>query len=101
MLLSGNHHKTKQFYILKSRHLLLILGYPWLCHHNPHIDWATGSILSSSYHQVCLRPADAPLPPTSSNSAPDLSEEPAKYHDFRGSLPPCPLIGPKTLLQTS
>lgn len=24
---------------------MLILGYPWLKHHNPHIDWGTGKIL--------------------------------------------------------
>ena len=38
------------------------IGYPLLYHHNPHIDWATGSILwSSSCHQVFLRQITAPL----------------------------------------
>ena len=45
MLLSGNHHETIQFQVLKSPHLLLILGYPWLNDNNSHIDWLTGSIL--------------------------------------------------------
>ncbi|TWW59253.1 Retrotransposon-derived protein PEG10 [Takifugu flavidus] len=54
MLLSGNHHETIHFHILKSPHLPLILGYPWLHRYNPHIDWATEFILgwSSSCHQI-------------------------------------------------
>lgn len=40
MLLVANHHKTIQF--LRSPDLLLMLGYPWLHCHNPHIDWRWG-----------------------------------------------------------
>uniref|UniRef100_A0A674PJ94 Uncharacterized protein n=1 Tax=Takifugu rubripes TaxID=31033 RepID=A0A674PJ94_TAKRU len=85
MLLSGNHHETIQFHVLKSPHLPLILGYPWLRRHNPHIDWATGSIMgwSSSCHQVCLNQAAAPLLSVESIPAPDLSAVPSEYHDFR------------------
>ena len=55
MLLSSSHHETIQFHILKSPYLPLILGYPWLRCHNPHIDWATGSIRgwSSSTGSSC------------------------------------------------
>ena len=38
MLLSGNHHETIQFHILSSPRHLLLLGFPWLRRHNPHID---------------------------------------------------------------
>ncbi|KAI3352443.1 hypothetical protein L3Q82_005396 [Scortum barcoo] len=64
MLLSGNHHETIQFHILYSPRLALILGYPWLQRHNPHVDWLMGAILGwgSSCHQVCLRQATS-LPP--------------------------------------
>ena len=33
----------------------IILGYPWLRRHNPHIDWSTGTILQWSSHcLICL-----------------------------------------------
>lgn len=86
LLLSGNHHETVQFHILSSSCLPLILGYPWLRLHNPHIDWATGAILewSSSSHQRCLQHASAPFhsSSSSSSSSPDLSGVPPEYHDF-------------------
>lgn len=73
MLMSGNHHDTVQFHILRSPKPPLLLGYPWLHRHNLHIDWKTGSILgwSPSCRQVCIRQVVAPLPPVSSCSVPD------------------------------
>ncbi|KAI3362598.1 hypothetical protein L3Q82_001690 [Scortum barcoo] len=58
MLLSGNHYETIQFHILHSPRLPLILGYPWLRRHNPHVDWLTGAILGwgSSCHQPGTTP---------------------------------------------
>ena len=55
MLPSGNHHETVQFH-MQSLHHPLLLGFPWLRRHNPHLDCTTGAILgwSSSCHQVCL-----------------------------------------------
>ncbi len=85
MLLSGNHHKTITFHVLDSPRIPLILGYPWLRRHNPHIDWATGAILgwSSACHQVCLKQAFAPQSMPCTTSAPDLMGVPPEYHDFR------------------
>ena len=85
MLLSGNHYETISFHILKSPHIPLILGYPWLRRHNPHINWTTGSILgwSPGCHQVCLKQASAPQPRSSTFPSPDLSRVPPEYHDFR------------------
>ncbi|TKS65266.1 Retrotransposon-like protein 1 [Collichthys lucidus] len=85
MLLSGNHHETIMFHILDSLRIPLILEYPWLRRHNPHIDWATGAILgwSSACHQVCLKQASAPQSRPCTTLAPDLMGVPPEYHDFR------------------
>ncbi|KAI3358252.1 hypothetical protein L3Q82_003250 [Scortum barcoo] len=85
MLLSGNHHETIQFHILHSPRLPLILGYPWLRRHNPHVDWLTGAILGwgSSCHQVCLRQAVVPQPSRCFSTPPDLTGVPTEYLDFR------------------
>lgn len=85
MLLSGNHHETIQFHILSSPRHLLLLGFPWLRCHNPHIDWTTGAILSWSptCHQVCLKQATASQSSTCSSPAPDTSGVPTEYLDFR------------------
>ena len=85
MLLSGNHHETVQFHILSSPRIPLILGYPWLRRHNPHIDWAAGTILgwSPSCHQICLRHAGVPQHSACSSATPILSGVPPEYHDFQ------------------
>ncbi|KAI3364481.1 hypothetical protein L3Q82_010834 [Scortum barcoo] len=85
MLLSGNHHETIQFHILHSPRLPLILGYPWLRRHNPHVDWLTGAILGwgSSCHQVCLRQAVVPESSRCFSTPPDLTGVPTEYLDFR------------------
>lgn len=87
MLLSGN----------KSPRIPVILGYPWLQHHNPHLDWTTGSILgwSSSCQQVCLRQAVTPLYVSGPKSTQDVAGIPPVHHDFSKAralaLPPhCP-----------
>ncbi len=84
LLMSGNHHETLQFHILKSPHIPLILGYPWLCHHNPHINWSAGVISgwSSVCYQVCLKQAAALLHTPPPSGQPYLSRVPAVYHDF-------------------
>jgi len=85
MLMSGNHHETIQFHVLRSPKIPLILGYPWLRRHNPNIDWSTGSILgwSSSCHQVCLKQAAAPQLSVDMNLVPDVTGVPAEYLDFK------------------
>lgn len=44
MLLSGNHHEVIQFHIIDHPDIPLILGFPWLQLHNPHIDWRGGVV---------------------------------------------------------
>ena len=84
MLLFGNHLETIQFHILRSPRLALILGYPWLRHHNPHVDWATGSIRSwgPSCYQVCLQQASASQSSSCPSPPPDLSGVPVEYLEF-------------------
>ena len=104
MLLFGNHHETIQFHILKSPHLPLILGYPWLRCYNLHIDWATGpswggvppAIRSASnklLHLCCLL---APVRPPTCMKCPPNSTTFGRC-SARQKLPPCPLIGPTTV----
>lgn len=38
------HSETMDFYLYKSNHHPLILGFPWLLKHNHHINWPTGKI---------------------------------------------------------
>lgn len=85
MLFSGNHHETIQFHLLPSPEHPMILGYPWLCRHNPHIDWATGVILGWSHqcHRVCLKDAFTPPMNSQTSSSSDLSGVPTEYHDFK------------------
>ena len=44
------------FHLIHAPHQPVILGYPWLRRHNPHIDWASGTIMqwSTHCHAVCL-----------------------------------------------
>lgn len=65
MLLSGNHQESIQFYLLRSPGQPLILGYPWLRQHNPHLDWETGMVREwgRRCHQTCLKEAVVPISP--------------------------------------
>ncbi|MPV02325.1 hypothetical protein FVA96_24315, partial [Escherichia coli] len=40
-----NHWERIQLYLIHSPLHHLILGFPWLIHHNPHINWRTGDIM--------------------------------------------------------
>ena len=52
-----NHSELMNFYLFHSPARTLILGYPWLVSHNPHIDWPTGKILGwgEDCEGKCLR----------------------------------------------
>lgn len=56
-----NHHEDITFHVIKSPHVLLVLGVTWLCQHNPHIDWISGTVLDwgDRCSTVCLRTAAA------------------------------------------
>ncbi|TWW75360.1 hypothetical protein D4764_13G0000220 [Takifugu flavidus] len=64
MLISGNHHETIQFHLLPSSNIPLILGFPWLRKHNPHVDWTTATIPSwSGFCHQCAYGYQPPLFP--------------------------------------
>uniref|UniRef100_A0A8C7ZXU4 ribonuclease H n=1 Tax=Oryzias sinensis TaxID=183150 RepID=A0A8C7ZXU4_9TELE len=97
---SGNHTEFMSFYVVESLKPQVILGFPWLCKHTPHLDWSSGRVLSwSSFCLLnCLssaavrNPVNVLQPP----EPPNLSNVPPVYHDlcdvfckFRArSLPP-------------
>lgn len=41
LLLADQHRERLRFHILDQPGLPLVLGFPWLQRHNPHIDWET------------------------------------------------------------
>jgi hypothetical protein len=47
----GGKHVLQQFYITDLGEDTFILGYSWLHHFNPHIDWAKGQVKDGA---VCL-----------------------------------------------
>lgn len=42
----GNHKKTLTFFAFHAPHKPLILGFPWLELHNPHLDWSGQRVIS-------------------------------------------------------
>ncbi|KAL7870453.1 hypothetical protein SRHO_G00079500 [Serrasalmus rhombeus] len=42
----GPHSESTVLYLTQAPHLQLVLGFPWLRHHNSHIDWSTQSIFA-------------------------------------------------------
>ena len=40
LVVSGNHHENVTFFVVPTKESPIILGYPWLKEHNPHINWA-------------------------------------------------------------
>ena len=85
-LLAGNHHETIRLHVIDCPLSPLVLGYPWLQLHNPHINWVTGEITSWGSHcfQRCLGSAATPDSADSPTSVapPDMSTVPQEYHDL-------------------
>ena len=44
MTMSGNHNETLTFHLINSPQQPVILGYPWLTRHNPHIGDTTHTL---------------------------------------------------------
>lgn len=40
-----SHYKSLSFHLYFSTSHPLVLGYPWLIEHNPHIDWTSGQVI--------------------------------------------------------
>lgn len=94
-----NHTETLSFHLFESVQHPLILGFPWLKHHNPHIDWSSGKILgwraecSKTCFPFCPAPVQSPpvisplahpaVSVTPESDYPDLSKVPQCYHDLK------------------
>ncbi|KAK3516894.1 hypothetical protein QTP70_028261 [Hemibagrus guttatus] len=86
------------FLLMLSSFTPVMLGFPWLRKHNPHLDWTSSRILE--WGTYCLAHCLGPAPPTRvanvDEPPPDLSSVPSAYHDLgmafskarASSLPP-------------
>lgn len=86
LLVSGNHREMITFFVFPSPQSPVVLGYPWLNCHNPHLDWRSSRVESWSKHCLssCLQSA---LPPAVSHpedepSPVDLANVPSEYHNL-------------------
>uniref|UniRef100_A0A3P9HPM2 Gypsy retrotransposon integrase-like protein 1 n=1 Tax=Oryzias latipes TaxID=8090 RepID=A0A3P9HPM2_ORYLA len=99
LLISGNHHEHLQLFITNAPQNPIVLGFPWLRLHNPHLDWTQGHIVNWSF--FCMANfLQSAVPPINLSSHPpeevDLSKVPTCYNDLRpvfskikaNSLPP-------------
>ena len=112
----GDHQELLCFHLYRSTQHPLILGFPWLQEHNPHIDWNTGRVLNwaegcknncfSSRRGLNVKAVPNTISVSSDtvSEPPDLTSVPGCYHDLGGvfsksqalSLPPhrpydCPI----------
>uniref|UniRef100_A0AAY4DCC8 ribonuclease H n=1 Tax=Denticeps clupeoides TaxID=299321 RepID=A0AAY4DCC8_9TELE len=58
--LEPNHVETVTFYLTTTPHDPIVLGYPWLTTHEPHIDWTTGTI--KQWGRQCIHHQQATPP---------------------------------------
>lgn len=91
----GNHYELMSFHLFNSAQHPLILGFPWLNKHNPHIDWHSGKIKGwgkdcehscKGNHVTWTDISEAPVTELSSGNDsdyPDLSKVPSCYHDLK------------------
>jgi len=87
LILSGNHREEICFHVISCPLTPLVLGYPWLKSHNPHINWVTGSVTAWSVdcHSNCLHAALTSNPTSAlvfPPEPPDLSAVPEVYHNL-------------------
>ncbi|KAL0152565.1 hypothetical protein M9458_052288 [Cirrhinus mrigala] len=82
LLVEPSHQERIRFFLISSPQSPIILGYPWLNHHEPNISWAQGIITHWSPHcqQYCRQPATEPTTPPA-QPAPE-SSIPAEYRDL-------------------
>lgn len=84
--ISGNHFESISFLIIDSPQYPLILGYLWLCKHNPQVDWVTGKVLAWSLacqSSCLLSPLASSKFANSLSEFPDLSMVPEVYLDLK------------------
>lgn len=112
LLLSGNNSELIQLCLISTLQSPLVLGFPWLKHHNPQINWANNKVYTWSpfWLSHCLQFAPFPervSPAPKAAVPPHLSMVPQEHHDFREGFskelgvllsPHCPYYCPINLL---
>ena len=84
--ISGNHSEVITFYVMENPHVPIVLGFPWLSLHNPHINWSDNTILGWSPFCLssCLKSALMPISLSpATEEFPDLSKVPQEYMDLK------------------
>jgi len=88
----AEHKELLSFYLYQSDTRNLVLGYPWLVRHNPHIDWSTGRVMTwaQSCQGRCLPTTTTvtmintlSAQPTTDSQYPDLTAVPRCYHHLK------------------
>ena len=92
-----DHREEISLNLICSPEFPVVLGFPWLNRHNPHLDWVTGRILEwgPTCHATCIF-SDSPLCFPEPPEPAELSLVPAEYLDLQevfsksraASLPP-------------
>jgi len=54
----GDHVETTTFAITNTGRDKVILGYSWLCRHNPNVDWRAGKLLFNRCPSQCSTPQE-------------------------------------------
>ena len=78
-----NHNEKIQFYLIHSPEFPVVLGFPWLSHHSPHINWSLGTVVEwgPKCKSSCLLTRAAPSVPKPPSSL-ELSQVPSMYHEL-------------------
>lgn len=66
MIIDINHSESLSFHLFNSPLHPLILGYPWLVEHNPHLDWPQGGFWGGQRNVIthaCLQCLSRMRPP--------------------------------------
>lgn len=78
------HQEEITLHLIDSPAFPVVLGFPWLNHHNPHLDWITGTVLEwgPTCYATCLllSPAPQAIQPLGVSK---LSYIPAEYLDLK------------------
>lgn len=88
MQVNSTHSEEISFFECNSPDQPVILGYPWLCQHNPQIDWITGWLtFKPEICQSCVTGTESPTtlmgPVLLTGDSPDLSAICTCYHGLR------------------
>lgn len=87
LIFPDSHTEQITFHLFDPPQHPLILGYPWLTLHNPHIDWSSGKVLS--WGSNCKTQYFLGPPVSSSEGVSTLPKEVDEEFPDLSSVPPC------------